>query len=75
MTDAEAPATQQQSRKTQDKRFPSPLALYKMKFCRVCADREYCNANTQHRLLCVLCAMLDSQLRINQLNQYRGAHL
>ena len=76
MGDPEATQPQTQYRKTQDKKvFLSPLALYQKRFCRVCIDADYCNANTQRRLTCILCAMLDTALRTNQLKQQRGAHL
>lgn len=74
MTSVEAPAPKQ-NYETQDKKVsPSPLELYKRRFCRVCSDSEWCKPNELRMLICVLCAVLDTQPRTNQLNQERGTH-
>ena len=79
MTEPEGPATKEYipetANKPYPKAFPSPLELYKHKFCRVCQDSEWCKPNELRMLICVLCALLDTTLRNNQLNTYKGAYL
>ncbi|MCW3977562.1 MAG: hypothetical protein NWE77_06485 [Candidatus Bathyarchaeota archaeon] len=75
MTAARKSAAPKHAEKTQQhKTFPSPLELYKHKSCRVCTDSEWCKPNELRMLICVLCAILDTTLRNNQLAKQRGAH-
>jgi len=51
----------------------SPLKRFQRQHCQRCGDN--CNPSEQRFLICVLAALLDTTQRINNLTQYRGAHL
>lgn len=57
----EDPDSKQPAQTQEHKSFPSPLELYKHKFCRVCQDSEWCKPNELRMLICVLCAILDTK--------------
>jgi hypothetical protein len=52
-----------------------PVNLYQTLFCQNCQDQEYCKANTDKKLHCILCLIADELARIRQLIQNRTQHL